>query len=88
MNEVKLKEREEELDKNFEAFQKLLPELVEESLGKFVLFHEGELINIYDTAHDAYAAGQDQYGDKPFSVQRVSLGSVDLGVFSHAVPYR
>ena len=40
----------------------------------------------FDTARDAYLAGQKLYPDALFSVQEVTDTPADLGFFSHAMP--
>lgn len=72
--------------KNYEAFAKKLPELLPAHRGKFALMRDGEVTEFFDTAGDAYLAGQKLYPDGGFSVQEVTDVPVDLGFFSHAVP--
>ena len=72
--------------KNYEAFSKKLPELLPAHRGKFALMRDGEVTEFFDTAGDAYLAGQKLYPDGAFSVQEVTDVPVDLGFFSHAIP--
>jgi hypothetical protein len=78
--------RREVARKNYEAFSKKLPELLPAHRGKFALMRDGEVTEFFDTAGDAYLAGQKLYPDGGFSVQEVTDVPVDLGFFSHAVP--
>ena len=73
------------VDENFEAFQKLLPELMNTRPGKYALMREGEVVEFFDSARDAMIFGQNQYSDGLFSIQQVVDKIVDLGYFSHAV---
>ena len=73
---------------NYEAFMQQLPQLMFTQRGKFALMHDGQLIECFDTARDAYIAGQQLFPTTPFSVQEVTETPVDLGFFSHAVPQR
>jgi hypothetical protein len=81
-------QRKEEIEKNYRAFVAMLPSLLPTNRGKFALMHAGEILEFYDTARDAYLAGQQAYLDGLFSVQEVTSSPVDLGYFSHAVPNR
>ena len=74
------------VDENFEAFQKLLPELMKTRPGKYALMREGEVVEFFDSARDAMIFGQTQFSDGLFSIQQVIDQIVDLGWFSHAVP--
>ncbi len=73
------------VDENFEAFQKLLPELMKTRPGKYALMREGEVVEFFDSARDAMIFGQNQYSDGLFSIQQVVDKIVDLGYLSHAV---
>lgn len=79
---------EEEVKRNFEAFQEKLPELVASNPGKYALMRDGEVVEFFDTARDAHSAGKKLFPDVLFSVQQVITTSADLGFFSHAVPQR
>jgi hypothetical protein len=75
----------EEVKKNYEAFEQMLPDLLANQKGKFALMHDGEVIEFFDTVRDAYITGQKLYSDNLFSVQEVVETPVDLGYFSHAI---
>ena len=74
-----------EIDANFEAFQKVLPDLLLSEADRWALMRHGECVDFYDTLRDAETAGRAMYKDRMFSVQQVSTAVVDLGWFSHAV---
>lgn len=74
-----------EVDANFEAFRKLLPELLQREANRWALMRHGECVDCYDTPRDAHTAGRALFDDGLFSVQQVSVAVVDLGWFSHAV---
>ncbi len=78
----------EEVDRNYEAFRKRLPELLGTHRGKFALLHDAQIVEFFDTARDANAAGRQIFKGEPFSIQEVTDGQVDLGFFSHAVPHQ
>jgi len=77
----------EEVDRNFEAFQRELPNILHFQ-GKHALMHDGKIINYYDTIGDAISTGRSMYRDNLFSVQLVTIQPVDLGFFSHALSSR
>ena len=74
-----------EVDQNFEAFQRLLPELLTTDAGKYVLLRHAEVVRAFDSPGDALIYGEDTYPDALFSIQLVTSEAVDLGYFSHAV---
>ena len=82
------KEIQEEIDRNYEAFRALLPDLIQTDAGKWVLLRNGEVELTFDTSLDAQRAGEKFYEDGFFSVQHVTERPIDLGWFSHAVPQR
>jgi hypothetical protein len=77
--------RQEEIDRNFEEFQRQLPVLLEKYRGKYALMRNQEIKGYYDTAVDANLTGEQMFPDKLFSVQQVIDTAVDLGFFSHAM---
>lgn len=77
-----------QVETNYAAFQTLLPSLLREHRGKHALMRDGEIVEFFDTARDAYVAGRKLFDDNLFSIQQVTDTPVDLGFFSHAVPLR
>jgi hypothetical protein len=80
--------RKEQVEMNYKAFQELLPNIPVEFHGKFALMKDGKIVGYFDTALDAYTAGQKLFKDEPFSIQEVIDALVDLGFFSHAISQR
>jgi len=79
----------EQIERNYHTFTRKLPVLLMAHQGKFALMRDGEIVEFFDTARDAYVAGQRLFKDDHiFSVQEVVETPVDLGFFSHAVPQR
>lgn len=76
------------VDQNFEAFEKLLPELIKTHLGKHALMRDAEVVEVFDSVRDAMIYGQKEYPDDLFSIQQVIDKVIDLGYFSHAMPYK
>jgi hypothetical protein len=79
-------EAQEQVDKNFEAFKKLLPELLKTHRGKYALLRNGALIQVFDSPRDARLYAEAQFKDGLWSLQEVTDRVVDLGYFSHAMP--
>jgi hypothetical protein len=50
-----------QVDQNYDAFMKRLPELLRTHAGKFALMRDGEIVEFFDTARDAFVAGQNLY---------------------------
>ncbi len=81
-------ELQKQIQANYSAFQQRLPDLLPTHRGKFALMRNGDIVEFFDTARDAFLFGQKLYPDGLFSVQEVIDSPVDLGFFSHAVPDR
>ena len=75
----------EEVDNNYEAFEKKLPALIKTDQGRFALMRHGEITQIFDSAADAVIFAREKYTDGLFSVQEVTVQTVDLGYLSHAI---
>lgn len=76
-----------QVETNYAAFKKLLPSLMVDHKGQFALMHDSEVVEFFDTARDAFLAGQQLYESQDeFSVQEVKDTVVDLGYFSYAMP--
>ena len=73
------------VDQNFEAFQKLLPKLMQTQSGKYALMRDGQAVEFFDSARDAVIYGDKEFVDGLFSVQRVTRKIIDLGYFSYAM---
>ena len=56
------------------AFVRLRPALVREHRGRFALFHDGELIGVYDDREAARDAGRKRWPLGPVSVIAVEPG--------------
>jgi hypothetical protein len=74
-----------QVDKNYQAFQKLLPELLQTHAGKFTVMHEGTPVEFFDSFADAVRFGNAKFGAGKFSVQEVTSKNVNLGFYSYAL---
>ena len=76
------------MDKNYEAFLALLPELLPTHAGKLALMHDGRLVDFFDSFPDAMRFGESKYGSiENFSVQEVTNRVASLGAYSYAPGY-
>jgi hypothetical protein len=74
-----------EADRNYEAFKKILPDLLAKVPGKYAVMHAGEVSETFDTFRDAVRYGHDKFGKEKFSVQEITNQSVSLGLYSYAL---
>ena len=77
-------ELQKEIDTNYEAFQRMLPNLLPCHAKRWAPMRHGERIDLYDTLRDAHLAGNRLYEDGVFSTQEVTTLIVDQGWYSHA----
>ncbi|HXQ53772.1 MAG TPA: hypothetical protein VN802_21950 [Stellaceae bacterium] len=75
-----------EVERNYAAFVKRLPELLTTHQGKFAVMHGGEIVAFLDTLSDAVRYGREKFGEPgKFSVQEVTSRNVNLGFYAYAV---
>ena len=74
-----------EVDANFEAFRRMLPELLQRHRGRWALMRRGECVECYDTLRDARLVGQRLYEDGMFSTQEVTDEIIDMRRYSRAL---
>lgn len=75
----------EEVDANYEAFQKMLPSISSENRDKFALMKSGKILGFYTSAQDARTAAAAFIKDGLYSIQQVTDSPINLGYFTHAV---
>jgi hypothetical protein len=75
----------EEVDRNYEAFAKMLPSILPLHRDKYALMKAGEIIDYFSTAEDARTAGDRFIKDKIFSIQQVSDAALNLGFYTNAI---
>ncbi len=78
------KSKQIEIDQNYEAFEELLPELVKNHRGQYVVMRKEKPIEFFDTLRDAMIFADKSFDDNLFSIQEVSQTPIDLGWFSDA----
>ncbi len=74
----------QEVERNYAAFGKMLPELMRSDANRFALMRDGKVLACFDTSRDALEAARRLLPGEPFSIQEVTDRAVDLGCFSHA----
>ena len=77
-------ELQKEVDTNYEAFRRMLPNPLPRHAKRWAPMRRGERIDLYDTLRDAHLAGNRLYEDGVFSTQEVTTLIVDQGWYSHA----
>ena len=75
----------QEVDQNWEFFKENKHTIKEEYVNKFVLIRNKEFCDFYTTKEDALTAGDAQFKDGIFSVQKVSDEGIDLGSVKYAL---
>jgi hypothetical protein len=76
----------EEVDRNYEEFRKMLPNLLATHRDKFALMKGAKILGYYSTAQDAAQAAEIGVSDGIFSIQEVTDSPISLGFFTYAVP--
>ncbi len=71
-----------ELEKNRATYESMKDELERNHLGRVALFHDGELVDIYNDAEDAYTAGKSTYGLGHFTTQTIGEPPIHLGILT------
>lgn len=74
-----------EVDRNYDAFRKMLPDLLKSNPGQFALMRNGEVVEFFSTLGDAVRFGKEKFGDHNFSVQEVTSQNINLGFHAYAL---
>ena len=75
---------EDEIDRNFFAFQARLASLMTSNADEFAVLRHQKLVGIHSRLSAALRSAHFQFPDGIFSVQKIANEPVDLGFFSHA----
>lgn len=76
----------EEVDRNYDAFKRMLPSLLPEHRDQLALMRDERIVGYFDTPHNALEAGYERFPDGIFSVQDVTDVSLFLGYCPYADP--
>ncbi len=74
-----------EVDRNYEAFSKMLPTLLSTQRDKFALMKEQKVLGYFSTMEDARIAAEQFIPDNLYSIQQVSDTALNLGFYTSAV---
>jgi hypothetical protein len=59
------------LSAEFDAYEKQLPELEKNHMGKYVVFKDGQLLGAWDTLDAAAASAVARFGRGPYLIRQV-----------------
>jgi hypothetical protein len=72
-----------EVDRNYDAFVRILNDILPSHRDQLALMREGEIVAYFDKPGEAYRAGLARFTDGIFSIQEVTDEPIDLGFWSH-----
>ena len=70
---------ESQLDRNQAAYEAIRADMEEKHMGRVILMHDGEVVEIYNDSGDAYKIGREKYGLDNFSLVDVGERPINLG---------
>jgi hypothetical protein len=76
-----------EVDQNYDAFARLLGQLLPEHRDQLALMRDGEVVGFYGTPREALQAAAERFSDGIFSIQEVTDEPIDLGFWSHVASH-
>ena len=79
-------DRQAEIDRNYDFFQRNLSRFLKDHEGEFVLIRNKGVIEFYADIGTAFREGLAKFEDRLFSVQEVTREPVELGNMSIALP--
>jgi hypothetical protein len=74
----------DEVDANFDFFQRRLSEYLDYEAGKFALLRHRAVVGFYTDPGAADEAGHRKFPDGLYSIQEVTAEPVHLGLYSNA----
>jgi hypothetical protein len=72
----------EEVDRNYDYFQRQLTEYLPREFGRYALLRSCEVVGFFDSADAAEERGE-QFEDGIYSIQLVDPAPINLGAFSN-----
>jgi len=78
----------EEIEKNYQFFKRILPDIKTDHIDEVVLIRNQKIIGFYSTIVEAQIDALHKYSDNLYSVQEVRNKPVELGFFRYAVGNR
>ena len=77
--------REQEIDQNFDFFQRNLSRYLNDHRGQFALLRCREVIDFFDGPGEAFREGLARFPDEIFSIQEVEDRPAEMGLMSIAL---
>ena len=74
------------LEKELAAYEAAKPGLLPQELGRFVLIHEGQVVDTFAAESDAIRAGYRQFGNVPFLVKQITEVECPVNIVSAVAP--
>lgn len=72
----------EEVDRNYDYFQRHMSEFLPAQFGRYALLRKGRIVGFFDSADAAEEKGE-QFANGIYSIQLVDPAPVNLGAFSN-----
>jgi hypothetical protein len=73
----------QEVDRNYDAFNRVLGSILEEHRDQLALMRDGLIVGYFQTPKEALRAAYERFPDGIFSIQEVTDEPIDLGFWSH-----
>ncbi len=77
-----------QLDRNQAAYESIRADMEAKYLGRVLLMHDGEVVEVYNDSGDAYKIGCEKYELGNFSLVNVGEQPINLGFFTMFVEPR
>ena len=71
----------DQLNKNQAAYEAMQTEMERKHMGRILLMHDGEMVEVYNNRSDAYKIGCEKFGMGKFSLVTVGERPIELGFF-------
>jgi len=88
MSEVAKTSKREEIERNYQYFEKILPEIEDEHQGDYVLLRQESIVAFFTTIVEAQIKALKLFNDGIYSIQQVGQEPIELGFYSHAIDNR
>ena len=77
--------REQEIDQNFDFFQRNLKRYLKDHRGQFALLRSRRIVDFFDGPGEAFREGLARFPDEMFSIQEVEDRPAEMGLMSLAL---
>ena len=85
MSTVSLSDARKQVSDNYRAFTRMLPALLEECHGQWVVLRDQKAIRVLPTEMDAYHYAKSEFPDERWSIQHIrDQNPIRMGSFSRA----